>query len=121
MCDSLVFNFTIPPLSLRPLYHSRPSHQALTLTPTPNLPNDARIPDTPECFPWVDGGTDTTAGILEDAINDVTSGSVVVNRAGNMAATSAYGYTYDIDFTGDEERGDMDLRCELGLRICYSI
>lgn len=38
-----------------------------------------------------------------------------------MAATSAYGYTYDIDFTGDEERGDMDLRCELGLRICYSI
>lgn len=92
-----------------PVHHSRPSHQALTLTPTPNLPNDEiRIPAN-ACFPWDDGATDTV-GTLKDDIDAITSGSVVVTKTGDMTATSAYGYTYDIDFEGDETRGDMDLR-----------
>lgn len=47
---------------------------------------------------------------MKDDIDAITSGSVVVTKTGDMTATSAYGYTYDIDFEGDETRGDMDLR-----------
>lgn len=36
-----------------------------------------------------------------------------MTRTGDETATSAYGYTYGIDFVGTEVRGDMDLRYAL--------
>lgn len=67
-----------------------------------------RIPDTAACFPWSDG----SASVLEASFDEVTgsTGSVLVGRTGNMNATSAYGYKYDIDFVGSAVRGDMDVR-----------
>lgn len=85
---------------------------------TPNLNiNQIRIPDTTTCFPW---DTTGTATILQDEFDDITpsTGSVVVTRTGDETATSGYGYTFDIDFAGDEVRGDMDLRYGLARRIC---
>lgn len=50
--------------------------------------------------------------MLEASFDEVTgsTGSVLVSRTGNMNATSAYGYKYDIDFVGSTVRGDMDVR-----------
>ena len=50
--------------------------------------------------------------MLEASFDEVTgsTGSVLVGRKGNMNATSAYGYKYDIDFVGSAVRGDMDVR-----------
>lgn len=57
------------------------------------------------------GGTIATLQDSFDAITGVAAGSVVVTRTGDETATSAFGYTYDIDFAGADVRGDMDLRC----------
>lgn len=67
-----------------------------------------RVPNTPECFSWTEGNT----SILERGFDVATSapGSVLVSRSGHLNATSAYGYTYNIDFVGQAVRGDMDMR-----------
>lgn len=50
--------------------------------------------------------------MLEDGLDEVVgvAGSVLVTRTGDGGATSAYGYSYDVDFAGPAVRGDMDLR-----------
>ena len=69
---------------------------------------DRRIPDTAACFPWYGGSTT----VLEEGFYEATQaeGAVLVSRKGGMTATSAYEYTYKIDFAGSTVRGDMDLR-----------
>lgn len=49
---------------------------------------------------------------LEEGFDEVAgaTGSVLVSRVGDLSATSAYGYTYGIDFVGTAVRGDMDVR-----------
>ncbi|CAM9781211.1 unnamed protein product, partial [Ectocarpus sp. 13 AM-2016] len=67
-----------------------------------------RVPDTAECFPWEAGSTSVLEAGFDDIIGE--AGSVHVSRTGDETATSAYGYTYGIDFAGTAVRGDMDLR-----------
>lgn len=67
-----------------------------------------RIPDSATCYPWVSGNTSD----LEEGFDEAAgaTGSVLVTRIGDLSATSAYGYTYGIDFVGTAVRGDMDVR-----------
>lgn len=84
------------------------SQDATAAPPLVSLDTRRRIPDRPACFSWAEGN----ASVLQEGFDLATSspGSVLVSRSGDLSPTSAYGFTYDIDFSGEAVRGDMDLR-----------
>lgn len=80
----------------------------LTRSPSYVIQYMSRVPDSATCFPWVSGDTSDLEEGFDEAAG--TDGSIVISRTGDLSATSAYGYTYGIDFVGTAVRGDMDVR-----------